>query len=860
MANTNGWTPPQLKMAYSNIDTLLINDNGSSFNYDGGVFFRLMHQLLLTVISPSGRETRYDIRWGDRRPQDTIHNIPITEPGEYKLRFYLYWEEINYEVIQAVSTSHGITMESYIYIGDTKQSQVEPYTISKAIDRLLKVTPLRTIGEEPVFQFDQQQLQGYNEESPEFSFSGNTLFEALYIIAGYKGAFPELVNWNTIRFRKMWNGIRIGESELPLPIEEVASSDGTQYCTFIDSEVSNLVGINDSQVGSITEPFYNGWKTTRAAEGSAISQDTAVITTEYPIYLITDERIGHIGDTLLTNKEQDITAYLYEDSDYQALSDTSAAYPNSKAYALRWRQFEPNITELSHRINGSNSIAQAFKEPAMANIIQAATGEDYDTGVVQFIKQLIGVQNNYGFADLMFRTTYIPIIDARVRQYKSYFGEFNNEGSIKYNQSAELVDSEMYGQHIKEMVRKLGNATKRKIYIFESVDDVPKVGTVVYDEEGEDWSVYDVAMTITENRCVATISYVKYAELSRFVGVKNPWKDSDVSTTKWQKRYVHYDEFILYTHDETRTGDSTSWKPMPTYNALLNILPATSAYPITAVKARGQMPAYDVEGNEVEDEIGADLNTVLLPVVSLAFGNSILFHWKYKNATTAGYQSEEAPSGATSVLSGTRYNRANKAVLYTDSLGRMETYNFYLMATGLTSSAVNSVREIANKLPLYPSGVGNEGYTLFGVNDLVIKKNSSEGLIFDVQIHNYTDDKYINIGSGLTNFCPLIGGLAVSLGVYGFTERLNVFDRFISISNATYLGTITRVDDSQNNRMILILPQGINGDIDGAPILSWAWVGENKNGKYQVILSENKRLDGSDFETTIYAVAMKNHD
>ena len=200
-------------------------------------------------------------------------------------------------------------------------------------------------------------------------------------IAGYKGAFPKLKG-DVISFRPLWNGEWKTAKDLPEPIQEITSSDINQYCTYLETEVQNLVGLNDSKVGSVVEPYRGGYKTTRSGGGSEISQDTAMIPTDYNQYQHIKEEIGYINGEIPVNEDgspnNDLTAYMYESGDYNALSDTSGAYPNSKAYALKWEQMGQNITELAHRINGPSELANAFKSPAIANIIQAKTGIGYD--------------------------------------------------------------------------------------------------------------------------------------------------------------------------------------------------------------------------------------------------------------------------------------------------------------------------------------------------------------------------------------------------------------------------------------------------------------------------------------------------
>ncbi len=977
-----GWQPPDIPMLLAKQDNYLLSDNLSKVNVglkEPSTMY--VRELTLTITTPSNRIYNYSSPLAeDHRDgaiwyyKDSYIPIQINEVGEYKI-------DIRIQTYTQFQDGIGYRLCEFYYSScfavNSTEKAVQPYKFNESIERLLNVTPTRLLSEGSKYVFNKSQLDEYSgEESPEFAFTNHTLFEALYQMSSYKGSFPELdigeQGDRTVSFRTMWNGVRLTEEELPPPVDDISSSDIEQYCTHIETSVQNLVGVNNSQIGTLTEPYKNGWKSTRSSGGSAITQDTAIIPTEYNMYLHIGEKFGIVYDGGMP--VYDITPYIYESGDYEALSDYNGSYPSSKGYALKWSQMGANIGELAHRINSSASnLAKAFTQPAISNIIQAKSGIKYGSGVVEYISSLLNLKNDnkYGFSELLFRTQYIPVINARVKQYKENFSDFAHPGSIKYNQTAELVDSEMYGEHLKELMRKLGNRVFQKTYTFNSLDDVPEVGTLV-----GDYSIYDIKMSIRENRVNATISFVRYAELSQFIGVKNAWKDSDVSIDKCYERQISYNEFLLFTHDSTLSGTSKAI----TRGALNNIMPKYYSNTITCVQATG----YTKEGDK--------MTTVLLPVVSLAIGNSVLFHWKYQNNYSAGYMSQKAPSGATSATSGTAYDRAQQAVKYADSYGRLESLSYSLMTDGPTASgstvwieddsvedrlypyevtstineglvivnieksiqypvnitvratvkctttnlegeeieeereytgrnvipvgstgcnisfaamivgfkeikSINSTeaiyngiditavvsdvseiaRIIAHSLPLKDGRIKTmnaaeitewRGDNLISVDKVLVEKNSSEAITCDTQIHFVTDitserdgTDFI-IGSGFSNFCPLVGGSSYNFGVYGFRERINIFSRHISLSGADYITSSLSADiiSRGTDALKITLPAGINAVNDDGTYKykAWAYVGRtDAAGSYQIIFGENKGL-GEDipFNTVVYALPM----
>ncbi len=935
----NGWAVPDFKILHKKNEVLHLDANTYTFYYVKGVYAIL--RIKIDVIFPNGNRKSFikkdlELSSSGDYYSGVAFSVELKQYGEYKIEYSMLWSEDR--------RTYTVSVFTYIYVSPD-ESEVKPYSLGDTIRRVLSLTPTRTAAESPKYTFDPVQLAEYDkEESPEFAFTGHTLFEAMLMIAQYKGAFPVLRD-KVISFRKMWNGIYKTAAELPEPIDEVSSRDIEQYCTYLETEVQNLVGVNNSKIGTVIDPYASGYKTTRSGSGSKISADSVIAPTKYPLYQSLKFELGY-----LKGKEVgDITPYVYEQGEYESLSDTSATYPSSKGYAIEWKQMSNDYTELAHRITHADSISNAFEQPALANIMYAQTGDSADTGLMAYINQLFNAKNKQSLADVMYRASYIPLLNARVKQYKDCFGDFHYDGSIKYNQTAELVDSEMYGEHLKQLLRKIGNATKQCVYIFDEITDVPEVGTVV-----DGYSVYDVQNSIRENEVVATVSYVKYAELSKYVGVKNPWKDSDVSINKCYKRAVSMNEFLLFTHDDSRRGNSNT----VTSTALAELLRFTGLpKTLTCVEATGYTKGHE------------QLNTVLLPVVSLAIGNSIYFQWDYDDNYSAGYLSEEAPEGSTSKLSGSSYCRAQRAVRYCDMYGKLEYYSFKLgrhgpvadgsllwiandydiekaeqalingkvaykgevkitesvpktlsfkisephtfnvditvkitfvdyttktvtvtIEPGLTETAITfdkptNNRELKSALTYYVDDfeiysnadkiTQMVGYSLplkprnlrttdlrewkikeyISASDLVVEKNSSEALTFSVQLHYCSDNENFIIGSGLTNFCSLIGGSTRKTALYGFKERINIFRRRFPVddkNHATELPPIVfdTVETEDNKRIKITLPVQIND------YAAWALMGKDSNGNWQIVFGENRDLKGSEFNTELYLLPM----
>lgn len=965
-AKTNGWREPTLK-GILNKGKNLISDNASTFKTSNNSETNRdeIASLRLIVAAPNGDQRTYSsvkTQSGTEQYEDTIYTIDFTMEGEYRLIFILKWynwythKDYDANLKEYVTTTflktYETTVETWIYVGDLENTTFQPYTIKTVIDRILDVTPTRTVNGANKYVFRNNAEEYATEESPEFTFTGKHLFEVMFDIASYKKMFPALYK-NEIYFRPFWNGIALTSADLPPPTKAILNSAVDQYCTALDSYVENMVCINDTNVGTVVEPFKNGYISARSNNDSEISETTSIIPTHSTIYQPISLKVGEIDGVAVG----DIQAYLYEENDYNALSDTSAVYPYSKGYALKYTRFSKNYTELSHRIKSRDILTDALNKPALANIIGAVTnGAVGDTGMnlKSYLSQFIGAgddgaDNVTYFAHLLFQPTYIPVVNARVRQYKPMMNLEDYEATLFYNQQSEVVDSEAFGEHVKGLVQKLGNHTEIRVYRFEKVDDVPTVGTLI-DEK----SVYNVAMTIFENHVDVTLCLVDYAELSTYIGVKNEIKTSDISSTKWSNRFINWEEFLVFTH-EAYTGNTLSI----TKDALSDIVSFTAAEPLTCAMLTSYIKS------------GESIRTVFAPIKHLALGNSIYFQWEMLDNFLVGHKSQDAPSGARHPWHGTHYDRAQKGVQYCDSFGCLEKVDFQLLKTGPTPDnagwiineedlswtvdeseekitfvlkdkyscyvivwfqgpisdpysgtpylilepnqtsasmdwgwaadetqfngayiydgsyetdaaqktkiatlAARYIRaQVAHEYPQKPSRLSfypssssrdKEMRPAFQLYDWLIKKNSAEALKFAAQYHFRQTWREFIIGSGMSNFCSLIGGSCSQLQMFISALPINRFERHVNLDDDDTYNYLVLDDlpaftvDEENKRVEITLPSSVNDYIGTTK--SWGLVGIDKNGNRQLIFGENKNAKNEAFKTTIYLVAMQKNN
>lgn len=920
---TNGYRPAKVKGVYAKNTVLKLSDNASTFNGSPTVGDSvLLNELSLTVVYPSGKELKYEkdipnLTTGQTH-KDDYFNIDLDQEGEYRLELYQEWTYTT-----TVPATYKTTFGVAFFVGDIKNNPTNPFTIKGVIDRVLNLTPTKTKTQANKYTFRNNAEEYATEESPEFTFTGKHLFEVMLDVASYKKMFPAIYK-NEIYFRPYYNGCRLKKDDLPPAFKTVINSAIDQYCNALDSNVENMVCINNSMVGSVVEPYKGGYITARANSGSAISETTAMIPTQSDIYKVESLMMGETDGTIVG----EIMPYLYESEEYDSLSDITNAYPYSKAYALKYTRFAQNFSELAHRINAADTVAVAKKKPALSNIVRMKIGGSVGLNLWNVLSDFIGKKESAPFANLLFQPTYTPVVSGRVRQYKPYQEDGEYNATIFYNQQAEVVDSEALGEHLKGLIQKLGNHTEIGVYRFAKIDDIPTVGTLI-----DDKSVYNVSMTIYENHVDATLCLVDYAELSQYIGVKNEIKTSDISITKWSNRFVNWEEFLLFTHDDIN-GDALSISEY----ALDGIISFTDKDKALTCAAF----THYTSGGDVIVEAYA-------PIKHLAIGNSIYFQWTMQDNFAVGYQSEKAPSDATSAWTGTKYDRAQKAVRYCDVYGRAETVDFKLLQTGptlentlidpdlakvmlgektvtisfeqelglkfkvdvvvafyngnktqtaeyivdfdsdetekvvdvskihnviyITAATIKGIginltttkekgafyRVVGHFYPEKPDAflVSEEAY--FSVDNLLVDKNSAEALKYAAQYHFRQDWREFVIGSGMSNFCSLIGGACEELVFFTSIFPLNRFDRHIDLNKPNIIYIQDELPtfnvDAERNRIEITLPEVVTRP----STISWGLAGLDRNGNYQLIFGENKK-GYEPFSNKIYLVAKKKNN
>ena len=715
-------------------------------------------------------------------------------------------------------------------------------TISSVCNRLLSAGTTRRNGvESQEFLLDPTFESEYaNILSPEFSFTNSTLFEALLQIGGYIHAIPRLIPIPNYDVRYYVTFDKLGGDEqaptMPPFIYSENTIDVNDWCGQIDTPAQNLVNTEDVNAGSITE-LGNSFITVRTEDGQVeINADDVLIRVSKPIQQILKVECV-IGTT--NTVVGDITPYIYESAEYLTLSSYwGTSYPYSKGWALHYSQGGDTIGGLSFRLADATSVATAFQNYAIVNIINAKIGTSYGVVDGEFMRKLA------------FRVTYVPIAQARVKAHKPSLAEggaVNN--ALTYNQSANIAETSYYGEKMRGAIARLGHDVETRTYDIFHYDQLPKIGQLL---DGKYIAHIDYEWDITKVRI--TVALTKdFNMLSQFVGLNSNYRLYDISEKQSVERNVNYDELVV-------VGDAPA-VDMETYLMNKNVsqmmyytfnqffIPSLKDQKIKVAK----LTPYDENSQEIPNR------ACILPAVAFPFGTSIALNVSYFDNYGAGYQQSN------------RYeSTANKAVQrlvpYTDSFGEIK----YLKVTfdKVTGWTQNSAADYDDGSPamLYPQLTtpdAGSNYVTTGDNYIDLQKDSREIINFTYQQHFVSTRPSIVLGSALAKYNPYVSIAETdreivtdAYSILWLPTTINGLNKYIDATNATIVDEIATVPEPPAQGSSFTFDAG-EAPINCASYAVCKKIKVDNTWKYELMFGENITLtQGQSAPTVTFAGAL----
>ncbi len=452
------------------------------------------------------------------------------------------------------------------------------WTIAEVVDRVLgKVTRENSIRREsdtPMFQLDESQRAKLQSMiSPEFTFTQSTLFGILSEIGSAIHAIPRLIvstedvteNGVTTKEPRMWNIIHFdflndtGNSatapdypEITISMEETQGSDN--YATAMVSNVQNAFISTNKNYISITEPFGEGYISTRTETSDyEVSNDHCVIKVSRPI-----QRICELW--CLYDKAYpaiDIASFCKEKADYSLLTDYDLTNPNTY-FGQGTKQTTIYYTRGDTVIRGLDYVASSNFDPlnlagmfglklqAIKYLLILALEEDGKTHA----EALSRIQN-LKLRDICFRIKYVPYLNFKVKQYRENITDDMETSTLFFNQDAQVVDCNAFGERIKGALNMTSNEEPTFTFVTKTPDFVMKSGqlTSFGGSYGQYFS-YEVQRELSKKCCVTTIKYSKnFNKWNEYIAIKKNYRQYEISENESVEQTPIYSQFVIVDDD-----------------------------------------------------------------------------------------------------------------------------------------------------------------------------------------------------------------------------------------------------------------------------------------------------------------------
>lgn len=739
----------------------------------------------LTVMLPTGNKIEKN-SYSD----NIVISAPLT--GTYNIYYDTYTSD------QSGLGAWELLRFAYTFNVIENHDPLPKWNIATVIDRVLNLAEPHLAGVEPRFTLNAEQHAEFEKiEAPEFAFTNCTLKEILDQIGGYIHGIPRLKG--NVIYYDMLGGTKHAKLSDPKYnyISNMYSQDIENYCTSLDSTVDNLVCLTDTAQGTITEPYYDGYKTVRTETVYArIEENNMYIATQYPIQQIQSVKCGLVpGEVFGVG---DIAEYIFEEAEYNRMSAYEDNYPTSKAYALYYTQGTKNIYGLGFK--RFNPGGTAVKKYAIINILEKAMKTDIDV-------------DKFTYPLLSFQVSYTPVFSARVQQTKQYIGDFKEPRTLVYNQGANLVETRYYGENMKGAVARMGNVDRIVTYNLYDFSLIPEIGEMY----GDDYYIAGVTCELHPNviKCMLTLSQ-DFNRLSQYIGINSTKRFYEVSEKQAYRRNIKYVNYIVIGDWVENDFDRSINVPF--------IIAHTFSQKYTH-ESISHMVASAWDSND--NRIGG---RVLLPVISTAQGNAMVFTANYEDNYSAGVQTQHEPSGGVK-------GYFTNAVPYGDYYGRIHSLQLSWHESLIKSSEVNSRRsEKGMRLPQWKDD-WDPGLTTFDFPDnLIVEKDGAEILSINYILEFVTNRKNYIIGSGFAANCSLVRGADKSkaTALYVLPERISKFAQNVSLENAT------KIFDYSDVRGYTLEKKSIILDSFTPKISGKAWVIATQYG--ELLLGSNEQI------------------
>lgn len=757
---------------------------------------------------------------GSSIPVPSDYIVKFTESGSARVDYTLYITD------SSITESKVYTyIIHYNFSVAENTAPLKPYTITDCVIRCLEQAKTLRGTETPEILFDGvtygtdgkivtpyaagSQAEKYDKiYAPPFTMTKCSLREQLKVIGSFIHAEPRLQNGKIFFDEYTENDFAtvnndparlLKDEEYIVDENEIDIND---YCTALDTHVENVVNSINYTKGQVTEPAKSDYKTLRTDNiNTIISSGTGKVKTQLPIYALKEVYCGIFS----TDTEGflilpvDITDYVFERTEYDSvLKSNGGTFPFSKSYALYYTQGQKDIDGLWYKKD--NAIHPALEKFAIINILEAVTGRS----------DIDGIFKNTPYPLIAFQVTYTPIYNSRFVHHKQFKDENENESTIFYNQSENLVETSYYGENVKGAVERLGNETKKRTYVFPSPKYFPQLGSR-FDKDFYVSALYAQNYN-TYSKCTVVLSK-NFNRIGEYIGVKSLKYLYEVNEREaYNREVILREEVIASTSERQASGDLIDYTFLLTVQAQFSSRAAQDDR-ITYAILQGYSESFSRTGKQVN-----------VPVLSSAFGNVITFQCAMEDNFSAGQQSDKDDEA---------YWAQN--VPYKDYYGRFKwlEFGFYQNADAIKKNRALSLPEFTGK-PQSQAVIKTKEGRLLNVDI-----DSREVLNLNINIEFRTADESLFVGSPLAannELVSIVDTAESAPKMYFLDKPLNKLVPEISSNYGAEWESALNADITavRTNNGFKVYPNSIP-TVGLSNIVSWAIVTPKKSVSYTVL-------------------------
>lgn len=686
-------------------------------------------------------------------------------------------------------------------------------------------------------------LKAFNELAPEYTFTRMNFRECLQTVGGRIHAEPRLQEIDgadciTYDF--------YGEQEIATyknyktgavkPLNgykhttNVGKHDLEQACTRFESYIDNLVNRVNWEQATIGQPWEGSkaGQTLRTATAyTRVSEsDTFFFDTPFPIDRPVTLEVYAASAESSNGTWYDITGYLYEKTIYDAsLSGYSAQSP-SKSFALYYTQGEKGIKGFFYKPPDATGSC-VLNNYSIINIVEAVSGIELEVGS----GENLGSYNN-----LMLRLKYVPIYSTRVNHGKQYVSDYLPlPRTVNYSQGDNSVETRYFGQNIKSAVQRTGNVEKTITINLRNANNIPRAG-MLYDDE---YYISSVLVATNLDLFQVTLGLSKhFNRKSNYIGTSSYKRIYEVSEVMVQQRHTGLTDYIVITDQGAHVPIESFTKPV-----LLSEKGFTNAVHDLFIPNTNDNPEITIAQVITATKRNNSNNTVLLPVVSSAFGNVVEFTFECQDNFSAGIRTDQIASSGSSYIYGT-------GTPYADYYGRAYYLYINLISSNYADEVLNDITTpwdfpLESNGYINPDGTGGNSSVLTGINPIVYRKDSREALKISYSLEFVADGDELILGSGLTEFNPLCAPTNRQPHLYVLPRRINRFSETLTAEELDGAVDLGALSDGNINHVVGSNVYKLLGKTSTASGLSWAYA-------YPVVQGESYDVEDEDGKVSTF--------